>query len=75
MNCKTCERPLFKYDDTHVTCKIGHVWTLEQADDQLVMPGDATPVRLVNAKSRAWLPGAVLGGLALAVEIVSQLLT
>jgi hypothetical protein len=79
MNCQACGRDLAKYDEYRVACKAGHIWTLPEHADKPFTPGPGVSgskpmVRLVKAsRFPAWLPGAVLGGLALVVEVVSQL--
>lgn len=75
MNCQACGLPLAKYDEYCVSCKNGHIWTLpEHADKPHTLGPDTTGkplVRLVKAPAvPAWLPGAVLGGLALLIELV-----
>lgn len=80
MICQACDLPLTQYDEYRVACKGGHVWTLpEYADRPLpaldAKPGSPAPVRLVKApRFPAWLPGALLGGLALFVSLLEVVL-
>lgn len=75
MNCKSCMRPLTRYDDEHVACKGGHIWRVSVLPDENPAGRELRPaVRLVKSRQvPAWLPGTVLGGLALAVQVVSLL--
>jgi hypothetical protein len=77
MNCKSCLRPLTRYDDEHVSCKGGHVWRVSELPNENPPGRDLKPARFtdpVQGRVPAWVPGAVLGGLALAIELF-QLLT
>lgn len=76
MNCQNCMLPLSRYDDDHVSCKHGHVWRVSELPDENPAGRELRPaVRLVKSRQvPAWLPGALLGGLALAIELF-QLLT
>lgn len=80
MNCHVCMRPCTQYDIFRVSCKNGHIWTLPEFADMPIPPVDVkpstkTPVRLVKApRFPAWLPGAVLGGLALLVSLLEVVL-
>jgi hypothetical protein len=75
MNCQACGRPLAKYSETQVSCKAGHVWVLPEHADQRATVLDASPgepFRPPGARRQvpAWLPGTVLGALALIGEVI-----
>lgn len=77
MNCKSCLLPLSRYDDEHVSCKNGHVWRVSELPDDNPPGRDLKPARftpLVSERFPAWLPGAVLGGLALVIEVFTLLI-
>lgn len=76
MNCQSCMRPLFKHDDEHVACKGGHIWRVSVLPDENPAGRELRPaVRLVKQRQiPAWLPGAVLGGVALVIQVVSLLI-
>lgn len=76
MNCQSCLLPLSRYDDEHVSCKNGHVWRVSELPDENPPGRELKRARFTPPPSQrvpAWLPGAVLGGLALAVQVVSLL--
>lgn len=71
MNCPECGLPLFRYDDTRVTCKQGHRWTPTELADTTTIPPVLRRARGGRRITRrTWLPGAVLGGAALLLELV-----
>jgi hypothetical protein len=78
MNCQACDLPLFKYDEHRVTCKNAHVWTLPEFADLPPTPGPVAASRALIVPARrgvpAWVPGAVLGAVALVVAVVGVLL-
>lgn len=81
MVCQACGGELTQYDEYRVACRKCHqLWTLpEHADKARVTPDLAAAgkplVRLQRApRFPAWLPGAVLGALALLVAIGDVLL-
>lgn len=79
MTCPECGRPLARYDEQRVSCKAGHVWTLpEHADQPQPAAGAlqaAGPHVFARPRRRvpAWLPGAVLGAVAVALAVVDLL--
>jgi hypothetical protein len=75
MNCQACGRPLAKHSETQVSCKAGHVWVHPDHADEPLLVLDATrsePFRPSDAPRQipAWLPGTVLGVLALIGEVI-----
>lgn len=79
MNCQACGRDLTQYDEHKVACKAGHIWTLPEFADLPATAGPETPgskplVQLQRvpkaARFPAWMPGAVLGGMALVVSLI-----
>lgn len=75
MTCPQCGLPLHDYDVENgiVTCKAGHRWTREHVPDGVRLT-PASPVQVVVPRSwPAWVPGAVLGGTALLVELIVRI--
>jgi hypothetical protein len=75
MNCQACGRPLAKYSETQVSCKGGHVWVLSEHADRPAEQADATPSEPFRAPGTArqvpaWLPGTILGALALIGDVI-----
>lgn len=76
MNCQACGRDLTKYDEHKVACKAGHIWTLPEFADLPPTDGPQTatskPMVQLQKVPRfpAWLPGVVLGGVALVVSLI-----
>lgn len=77
MICHACGGECARYDEYRVACRKCHtIWTLpEHADKIRQQPGMVRAgkpmVRLQKApRFPDWLPGALLGGLALAIELV-----
>jgi hypothetical protein len=68
VNCPECDRPLFQYDVDIMACKGGHKWRVNENARAPLTPATAerAPVRGMPA----WVPGAVLGGVAVVVELV-----
>lgn len=77
MTCQACGGECTQYDEYRVCCRKCHtIWTTPEHADKIrkvtpmLQPGKPM-VRLQKApRFPAWLPGAVLGGAALALEIV-----
>lgn len=65
MNCPTCGRLTWTYDDDTLTCKAGHHISVDEP-----VTDELPPARIMLP---AWLPGAVLGGGAVVTEIVRAL--
>jgi hypothetical protein len=81
MTCPSCGGECTRYDEYRVACRKCHtIWTLPEHADKVrersTLAAAGKPmVRLQRApRFPAWLPGAVLGGLALLGEVVSWLL-
>lgn len=75
MTCPECKKPLHDYDVTNsiVTCKAGHRWTREDIPEGVQLT-PVTPTQVIVARRvPMWLPGAVLGGIALLVELIARL--
>ena len=77
MICHACGGECTQYDEFRVCCRKCHtIWTLPEHADKLRDPQPLTEagkpmVRLVKApRFPAWLPGAVLGGAALVIDLV-----
>jgi hypothetical protein len=81
MTCQACGGECTRYDEYRVACrKCRTIWTLPEHADKVreplpMVPTDKPMIRLQKVpRFPAWLPGAVLGGLALLGEVVSWLL-
>lgn len=81
MTCQACGGELTRYDEYRSACrKCGQLWTLAEHADKIreIDRGSKSEARLVRvvpvSKVPAWLPGAVLGGLALLVSVLEVIL-
>lgn len=65
MICPVCDQGLWHYDENTLTCKDGHHIPVQEAKQ-----GTFRVVVTDKPKIPAWLPGTVLGAVALLSQIV-----
>lgn len=70
--CPVCAHALEPYGDSGMTCVEGHQFLVPDAqrEQSVALP---VPLRKKPFHLPAWVPGAVLGGLALAISLAEYL--